>query len=372
MLSSLLGVRLLLWTGSTIPTPPPASLGAALIDGQVTNDAESGDGFQLRFALGKDASADYDLLSSGRLDPMTRVWIGAIFGAVPEALIDGIVTHHEVQPNDEPGASTLTVTGSDVSVMLDLNERNDRYPNQPDALIVTQRLASYATYGLVPEVTPTTDVPIELERVPRQHETDLRFIRRLAERNGFVFFVEPVTFGVNRAYWGTEMRAGLPQPALTIGMGPHANVRSLSFTNDALAPLGAEGSFVEPLTKTSLPIPAMPALRLPPLAARPSPVHRTRVLREAGNKGPIQGALSAVAEATRAPEAVRGQGELDGVRYGSALRARRTVGVRGAGLSYDGQYYVRSVTHRITKGSYTQSFVLSRDGTGSLLPVVRP
>jgi len=80
--------------------------------------------------------------------------------------------------------------------------------------------------------------------------------------------------------------------------------------------------------------------------------------------------LSSGSEATRAPEAVSGQGQLDTVRYGSVLRARRLVGVRGSGFSYNGLFYVKSVTHEITKGSYTQSFRLSREGTGSLLPLL--
>jgi hypothetical protein len=79
-----------------------------------------------------------------------------------------------------------------------------------------------------------------------------------------------------------------------------------------------------------------------------------------------------VAAATRAPEPIEGNGEVDGVRYGSVLRARRLVGVRGAGTSYDGFYWVKRVTHRVHPGAYTQQFTLSRDGTGALLPVVRP
>jgi hypothetical protein len=33
---------------------------------------------------------------------------------------------------------------------------------------------------------------------------------------------------------------------------------------------------------------------------------------------------------------------------------------------------VRSVKHAIARDSYTQQFTISREGTGSLLPVVRP
>ena len=47
-------------------------------------------------------------------------------------------------------------------------------------------------------------------------------------------------------------------------------------------------------------------------------------------------------------------------------------GVRGAGLAYDGLYYVNSVTHNIKRGEYKQSFQLSRDGLISNTPRVVP
>jgi hypothetical protein len=371
VLESLLGVRVLIWAGGLVPTPRP-ELADALDSVEVTNDTESGDGFQLTFTVGKGILGGYDVLDSGALDIMNRVWIAVVIGIVPQMLIDGIVTRHDLRPSDEPGRSTFTVTGTDVSVQLDLEEKNAPFSNQPDFVIVTQVLLGYPEYGLVPQVAPTTDVPIELQRIPRQHETDLAFVRRAAERNGFVFYVEPVTFGVNKAYWGPVIRAGIPQPAITLGLGPEDNCRSLTFSNDGLAGESASGTFVEPITKISIPLPPLPALRLPPLAASPTPTARRTLLRDTGNEDPIQTALSSVAAATRAPEAVRGTGEVDTARYGSVLRARGIVGVRGAGRTYDGFYFVRSVTHSIRKGSYTQSFTLSREGTGAMLPVVVP
>ena len=62
---------------------------------------------------------------------------------------------------------TLTVTGRDVSVMMDLEERNDSFPNQPDFLIVARTLARYPDLGLIPVVTPTTDVPLLIQRSSR-------------------------------------------------------------------------------------------------------------------------------------------------------------------------------------------------------------
>lgn len=372
MLTSLLGIRLVLLIGKTVPLPAPYSVTTALTRVEVTNDSENGDGFQMTFTLGKEQGVEYGLLLSGALDPFTRVIISVLIGVSPEVLIDGVITHHTIAPSNEPGMSTLTVMGRDVSVMLDLKEKNEQYKNQTDSVIVTQLLARYAQYGLVPQPTPTTDVPIELQRVPRQQETDLRFIQRLAGRNGFVFYIEPLTVGVNTAYWGPESRLSIPQPALTMNMGHHTNVKSLGFSQDALAPIGTQGSFVEPITKKSIPIPSLPSLRVPPLASQSTPARRTVLMRETANQNAAQAATAAVAAVTRSPDSVTGQGDLDTVRYGHVLRARKLVGVRGAGFSYNGNYYVRRVTHNIARGQYTQGFTISREGTGALLPVVLP
>lgn len=372
MLASQLGIRLLLWAGKTVPLPVPSELLLAMQRVEVTNDAEADDGFQMTFALSKQKSGEFDLLQSGVLDPDTRVIIAAIMGATPEALIDAVIYHHQVAPGQQPGTATLTVMGRDVRVMLDLKEVNAPFKNQPDSVIVLQLLAKYAQYGLVPQVTSTTNIPIELQLVPRQHETDLQFIKRLAARNGFVFYLEPLTIGTNTAYWGPRQRTGLPQPALTHNLGAASNVQDIHFTNDALGPEGAEGRFTEPITKQSISIPALPSLRVPPLAARPSSPRRTRLMRNTANRNPSQAATDLLARITNAPDAVTCTGRLDAARYGQVLRARRLVGFRGVGRSYDGFYYVSQVKHEFTRTTYTQQFTLKREGTGTLLPVVRP
>jgi hypothetical protein len=372
VLTSILGVRLVLLVGQTIPLPPPPGVATALRHVEVTNDDRAGDGFQLRFAVGKDAVIDSSLLTSGVVDPMRRVVLGVLFGVLPEVLIDGVVTRHELSPGDEPGTSTLTVTGRDLSQVFDLEERNEEYPNQPDFVIATRVMARYARYGVIPSPVPTADFPIQLERIPRQQETDLAFLNRIARRNGFVFYVEPLTLGVSTAYLGPENRLGLPQPALTVDMGPATTARNLSFSQDGLAPVGVQGSFVEPFTKMSLPLPQLPSLKVPPLALSPTPPVRTVLTRDTAQRNPAQAALAGLATATNAPDSVSANGMVDTARYGHALRARRLVGVRGAGLSYDGFYYVRRVTHTIERGSYTQQFEASREGTGSLTPAVLP
>ena len=57
-------------------------------------------------------------------------------------------------------------------------------------------------------------------------------------------------------------------------------------------------------------------------------------------------------------DTVTATGVLDTIRYGHVLQVRRLVGVRGVGKAYDGNYYVKKVTHRIKQGEYKQSFTL--------------
>lgn len=367
---SKLGIRLIILTGSTVPLPAAAEVMKAVSRVLVTNSDESGDGFQITLTMAKGKIPDYTLLAGGSLKLFNRIIIGVFLGVVPEVLIDGVITNHQIAPGSEPGMSTLSVTGKDLSQMMDLTEINDRYPNQPDSVIVTRLLANYAQYGLTPAVTQTTEIPLETDRITRQHETDLACIRRLASRNGHVFYIEPVTVGVNRAYWGPQTRTGGPQPALTFNMGSSTNVTSLNFSEDGLTTSSVQSSFIEPFSNMVVPLPEIPPLRVPPLSMFPTPSRRVKLLRDTANQGAAATAREMMSSVTGQPDAVNGYGEVETVRYGHVLRARGLVGLRGAGISYDGHYYVKSVTHNISRGTYTQSFSVSREGTGPIAPMV--
>jgi hypothetical protein len=368
-----LGVRLQLLIGPTIPVPAPYPVMDALIDLEVTNKDQDFDGFKMTFSLGKDSLLDYGLLLSGVLDPPSRVVIMVFIGALPQVLIDGLITEHQVIPSNRPGESTLHVFGKDISLKLSLEERNETFPNQSDSVIVTRLIGNYAALGLVPRVTPTTDVPIQTDRIPPQQGTDLDFIKELARRNGFVFYIEP-TFvpGVNTAYWGVDNRLGQPQPALTMNMGPDTNVDNpVTFSFDALGPAAPQVTIVEPFTKMAISIP-LPSSLHPPLARQPAGSLRKTLPRNTAKLSATQAGLRALSSASQSSDAVTASGEVDAVRYGRALRSRQLVGVRGAGQSYDGNYYVQQVTHRIRRGAYKQSFSLRREGRGAVLPFVLP
>jgi len=177
--------------------------------------------------------------------------------------------------------------------------------------------------------------------------------------------------GVNIAYWGPEIRVGVPQPALSINMDAATNVESLSFSFDGRARTQMTVTITEPNTKISIPVP-IPDIGLlrPPLALRPAVALRQVPVPDTAKLTTIGAALVGLAMTAQASDAISGQGRLDVLRYGHILRARRLVSVRGASLAYDGFFYVKSVTHDIKRGEYKQSFTLARDGLVSQTPVV--
>lgn len=368
-----LGVRLQLLIGPNVPLPAPYEVMDSFVSLEVRHNDRERDVFEMEFTLGKNSLLDYGLLLNGYFDPPNRIVIAVLMGVLPEVLIDGVITMHQVTPSNRPGESTLRIQGEDISLRLDLDPASTTHANQPDSIIVTKILANYLQYGITPNVTPTTDVPIEVNRVPSQQETDLAYIRRLAERNGFVFYIEPLPApGFTTAYFGIDNRLGIPQPALSINMGPQTNLdQPINFSYNALGPMTPRVTILEPITKTPIQIPAPTGLR-PPLAMRPATPLRSYVARDSANLDPSQGVLRAMSSTTDSSDAVSASGEIDAVRYGQVLRSRRLVGVRGSGLSYNGNYYVKQVTHRIRRGEYKQSFQLSREGHGSLTPLVVP
>lgn len=378
-----LGIHLTLLIGPTVPVPAPPSMVESLRDVEVTHGDHGPSGFQINFEVGRSGMAaliDYELLSNPLLRPMNRVILIVTLGVIPTVLIDGIITHQQLKADSEPGASLLTVTGEDVSVMMDLEEVSAEHPAQDETLIALKIIATYAQYGLIPKVIPplTIDPPIPIDRIPVQQGTDRSYLQQMANRHGYVFFVKPGPApGTNIAYWGPPDRFALPGRALSVNFGHLTNVETMNFAYDALAPTLVSGSVQDRFTQQALPVETFASLRLPPLASQPAvlvqqPNVRSTQLRASG-LNVIQALGRAQGMTDRSTDAVlTATGEVDTARYGAILEARGLVGVRGAGYQHDGLYYVQRVTHHLREGDYRQSFELAREGMGALTPAVPP
>lgn len=370
------GITLNLLIGPGVPVPAPAEVVDALESAEVTSAADRS-GFQLKFRLGPRSTLQNALLPAGYFDPIsTRVILIATVRGLPQVLADGVVTRQEMSPSNTPGQSMLTITGEDMSLMMDLVEMPFmRFPAQPVVVRVYAILAKYAAFGIAPIALPPVipDMANPLEAIPSQTGTDRAYLKKLAEDCGYVFYVEPGPApGANIAYFGPDIRIPAPQPALTVNMGAHSNVEALSFTLDGTAKKIVVMTVMDPISRRApipVPVPNISVLR-PPMGLRPTLPAKVEFPTDAARLAPDKAASYALGLSFKAADAITGSGSLDVLRYGHVLRSRMMVGVRGAGLAYDGLYYVNTVTHKLKPGEFKQSFSLSRDGLVSNTPLV--
>ena len=369
------GVQLSLKIGP-VPITPPHEIADSLIRAKV-EDGSGGtqSGFELVFELpARSPLRTLFLVSGGGSLPLMRVVLVVTINGTAQSIIDGVTTNVEAQPG-EGGVSRLVVKGKDLSALMDLIELPGLpFPAMPPSVRVLLVLAKYAAFGVIPLVIPSIlDIPpLPIQQIPQQRGSDYAYVKRLAGQVGYVFYLEPGPApGTSKAYWGPEIRVGTPQPALTANMDAQTNVDQLSFTFDKEKKEMPIVFFQEPFSKApiGLPIPDVTPLN-PPLGLVPPLPPKIVKLDNTAHLSAPEALMAGIAYAGQHSDSVFGTGRLDVARYGRLLRSRQLVGVRGAGLPYDGLYYVKSVTHEIERGSYKQGFSLARNALISTFPTV--
>ncbi len=381
MLSS---VQLTLMMGPVIPlTVPRVVLDAlAAVEVQVEDTGQSG--FQLTFSIDKQSPLQILFLLTGGMPLLfMRVVIVATVNGVANVLMDGVITNNEISPGDKGSNSTLTITGKDLSVLMDQsNWSGFPYPAMPAEARVSLILLKYALFGVVPLVIPSVllFVPLPTDQIPSQQGTDLGYIKYLAEQAGYVFYIDPGPLpGVSKAYWGPQIKVGPVQPALSSDMDAYTNVESLHFKFSQEQNKIPIVYIYNEETGVSIPIPIPPITPLnpplgliPPLPTNLLPPDLTPFRGDLSKRPIPQAIMMGLAEAAKNAEAVSCEGSLDVTRYGGVLKARQLVVVRGSGPAFDGLYYVKRVTHKIKRGEYKQDFTLTRNGLVSTVPTVNP
>ena len=114
------GVNLQLYIGPLVPIPAPRLVIEALSEVTVTVNDVGQSGFQLSFTLSTTSPLHtLFLLTGGSPINLLRVVIVVIFNGRPHVLMDGVVTNHQIAPAKDAGHATLTLTGEDLSVLMD-------------------------------------------------------------------------------------------------------------------------------------------------------------------------------------------------------------------------------------------------------------
>jgi hypothetical protein len=381
------GINLTLYLGKEQPQPVPREIVEALQSTEVTLGDDGRSGFQLVFQVGRSGRGgleDYKLLNilqnPNYFAPFNRAILVVTINGNARVLIDGAITHQQFVPSTELGRSTFTVIGEDIGVFMDREELSIPHPQQAEQTIVAAILTNpkYAKFNLKLEIGQDKklgyrDVPGANERIPTQQVTDLQYLQELARRFGYVFYIiSGPALRQNIAYWGSPIRTKISQPPITVNMGAYTNVNSINFRFDAQAATQVTGQVQDRITNQIQSVSSTTSNR-DPLAKTSGlslltdrQVQRVQKFRETARDS-MRARVHAQAKVNRtADDIVTVSGELDTIRYGDLLQLRGIVRLRGVGYTYDGNYYVKNVTHQIRKGEYKQSFTITREGLVSI------
>jgi hypothetical protein len=355
--------------------PAPEPLLDAVEEIEIDCSLDQASVFRIRFGITKTEIGDWSILDLDPFRPLLPVSIRIQEGVgPPEAVVNGYVTEHRVTYADEPGAATLDVSCMDATLLMNMTETVMSWPDMPDSVIAS---AIFGEHGIVPQVDPTSPVLTEPDGTTIQRGTDIRFLKRLAARNGFDCYVQPEPVsGIDFGYFRTRRLVGVPQAVLSVSFGEDTNVQDFTIRYEAAKPTTALAVGLDVATKTPQPALAPAALELPlgiegallrelpPGVVRPADTALPRTAE-------LQNAIQALVN--RSAWAVTAEGTVGSDV--SVLRPGGIVNIRGLGRLYNGSYYVTRVRHKIAAGDYTQRFEARRNAlteTGAELYVEVP
>jgi phage protein D len=345
----------------------PASSGLldALQQIEVEDHAEMADMLRLRLATGvREDGSGWTILDDQVFQRLTNIRVMVTAGSSVEPLIDAYVIETHVEFSNGPGASVLEVVAMDPTVLMNLEEKVRPWPSMADSDIAT---LIFQENGLEPHVQQTQPARPEVDVTNIQRGTDMQFLRKLAERNGYEIYAEFNAAGNTiEGYFQSPRPDQKPQGVLNVNLGEGTNVNTFKARFDMLRPATAKAMGLDIETQSTQPA-QVEKVGLSEQGS--SSVHngdrpRVVLLSQTGltQTGELQTMAQAVVD--RSGWAITAEGDLHTVAYGGVLRAKRSVEVRGAGRLFSGIYYVEKVLHTLTGDSYTQRFSLRRNALG--------
>lgn len=315
--------------------------------------------FRMTIALLLRPDGSWTYLDDERFTVWQPVTINAGLQDDEEPLITGHITH--LRPDFGAGLDQcqLEIWGTDASVLMDRTDRLKDWPNKKDSDIAAE---IFSSYGLTPNVADTQIIHDERRSTIIQRETDIQLLRRLALRNGYECFVDGDT-----GHFRPPAVDETPQPVLAVHFGAETNVdrfcldvNPLAQSSVAMAQLDhGSGEILEAVAETGLQpaLGASAAIDLLPAGIDPGIVHIGRTV----TTGSAEMAALCRGLYDDGEWFVTGKGEVAANRYGSVLKPRGTVTIKGIGETHSGIYYVTHVTHRFSTDGYVQAFQVKRN-----------
>ncbi len=314
--------------------------------------------FRLRYEMDV-SQGDLSQLVDARLGPGSTLAVLVASGGLTQCLVKGPVHGQSIHLEQGGAGSYVEVRGADTSSAMDREARSAVWDGVTDADAVS---AVVGRHGYVADVDSTSSRHSEDGHVLVQRESDLRFVRRLARRNGFLFWISADAQGIETAHFKQPPLGGSPSATLAINQSP-PKVLSFEVHWDVERPTSVEASQVDLLTKQDVDgdvaTSPLPALAAQALDAITGDTRSTLLAAPADDAGDLQArAGGALIEALWFIRA-RCQAQLDAL--GALVRAHTVVQVDGAGSRHGGRYFVSGVRHLLDLNRHSMEIELARN-----------
>ncbi|MCF6407761.1 hypothetical protein L3C95_33045 [Chitinophaga filiformis] len=306
------------------------------------------------------SDGDLNRLKDNRLGPGAVISILADVNDTQECLVKGHVYSQQIHLEHGGEGSSVLVKGADTSITMDRVFQSVVWADVTDSDAVT---SIFGNYGLVADVFTTNARHLEDKHSLVQRETDLRFIRRLARRNGCYCWITSDAAGVETAHFKQPQLEGEPVAELSINF-QSPNIQSFDISWNTERPTSVEGLQLDLNTKNNLdgqlaqtPQSLLGSLSLQAITGDVRTMQVSAPADDAGNlQARSQGAL------IEADWFVQASCRTSLHQFGKLLHAHTIVNVKGAGSRHSGKYLVAAVRHIIDPSAHVMEVKLVRNG----------
>jgi phage protein D len=332
-----------------------------ILEIEVEEDVDKADVFRVRLALTLQLNGTWSYIDEDRFTLWNKLSIVIGYPSATEKIIDGYITHVDVSLSNDEDQAYIEVSGMDGSCLMDVQEKQLAWANKKDSEIAQQ---IFSNYGLSYDVEDSVAQHKESVSTIMQSETDIRFLKKLAARNGFECFVQGAI-----GYFRSPKLQDPAQNVLAIAFGGDTNLASLYVKVDGTPPTHVEIKRIDPFEKqidtkplTDSPLRTLGAQSLGSIRHSKADGYQLVKHQISSSTQEMTSRLRKAYEP--ASQFVGLEGEIDSRTYGKVLRAKKTVAVKGAGANFSGLYYVTRVKHLLNLETYTQNFSAIRNGIG--------